>query len=172
MNRLLRLLRHRWVDAGDVRRTLGDAVLDRLAERIAASEARHGGELRLCIEAGLPLGYLWRKAPTEALAHERALAVFGKLRIWDTECNNGVLIYLLFAEHRIELIADRGLARHVAPQQWTALVRQMEAAFRRGDYEGGLGQAIDALSALLEQHFPLAAGERNPDELPNAAHVI
>lgn len=172
MSKLLRLLKHRWLDAGDVRRTVGDGVLDRLAERVATSEQRHSGELRICIEAGLPLSYLWRDDPIENVVHERALAVFGKLRVWDTECNNGVLIYLLLAEHRIEIIADRGLARHVAPDAWTALVQDMRSAFRQDDYEGGLGRAIDAVSALLDRHFPLAAGERNPDELPNAPHLL
>ncbi|WP_119154991.1 TPM domain-containing protein [Caldimonas tepidiphila] len=170
--KLLRLLRHCWTDAEDARRTIGDTVLERLGRRVAAGEASHSGELRICIEAGLPLSYLWRDEPIEVVAHERALALFGKLRVWDTENNNGVLIYLLLVEHRIEIIADRGLARHVPPAQWQALVQEMGAAFRRGDYEGGLGRAIDTVSALLDRHFPLAPGERNPDELPNAPHLI
>ena len=76
---------------------------------MAASERRHSGEIRVCVEAGLPLSYLWRGAT----ARERAVTMFGKLRVWDTEHNNGVLIYLLLAEHRIEIVADRGLNRHV-----------------------------------------------------------
>ena len=39
--------------------------------------------------------------------------MFGKLRVWDTEHNNGVLIYLLLAEHAIEIVADRGLSSRV-----------------------------------------------------------
>ena len=88
MNRLLRILRHRWLDETDARRALDEAALARLAERVRRSESRHSGEIRLCVEAGLPLSYLWRGAPPR----ERALAMFGKLRVWDTEHNNGVLI--------------------------------------------------------------------------------
>ena len=118
------------------------------------SERRHSGEIRLCVEAGLPLSYLWR----EASARERALAMFGKLRVWDTEHNNGVLIYLLLAEHAIEIVADRGLNRHVPAEQWRRLSDGMSAAFKAGRFEDGLGQAIDAVDGLLGQHFPLAEG--------------
>jgi uncharacterized membrane protein len=164
MNRLLRLLKHRWYDETDATRALDDAALERLAERVTASERHHSGEIRLCIEPGLPLSYLWRDAD----AHERAIALFGKLRVWDTENNNGVLVYLLLAEHRIEIVADRGLSRHVSREQWQPLVSGMSAAFRQGRFEAGLEQAIDAVDDLLRRHFPLPPGEINPNELPDA----
>ena len=167
MNRLLRILRHRWIDETDARRALDDAALARLAERVRASESRHSGEIRLCVEAGLPLSYLWRSAPPR----ERALSMFGKLRVWDTEHNNGVLIYLLLAEHAIEIVADRGLSRHVPPAQWHELTRDMSAAFKAGRFEDGLGAAIDAVEGLLLQHFALAEGEANPNELPDPPFV-
>ncbi|HZY15712.1 MAG TPA: TPM domain-containing protein, partial [Ramlibacter sp.] len=116
------------------------------------------------VEAGLPLSYLWR----DGSPRERAIAMFGKLRVWDTEQNNGVLIYLLLADHAIEIVADRGLSRHVGPQQWQALVQQMREAFRAGRYEEGLTRAIDEVTALLVQHFPLAGDAPNPNELPDA----
>lgn len=167
MNRFARILKHRWLDETDAERTLGRDALQRLEARVAASERQHGGEIRLCVEAGLPLSYLWRKAAPR----ERALAMFGKLRVWDTEANNGVLIYLLLAEHAIEIVADRGLVRHVPQGQWDALVGAMAQAFRARRFEQGLAQAIDAVHALLVQHFPLAEGQANPNELPDAAHL-
>ncbi len=167
MNRLQRILKHRWLDEGDAKRLLDDAALQRLQQRVQTSEARHSGEIRLCIEAGLPLSYLWR----EATARERALSMFGKLRVWDTEHNNGVLIYLLLAEHAIEIVADRGLNQQVPPEQWCQLSAGMAAAFRAGRFEDGLGEAIDAVDALLWRHFPLAAGARNPNELPDRPFV-
>ena len=103
--RLQRMFRHRWLDESDTRRAIPPALAQRLAERVAASERRHSGEIRLYVEAGLPLSYLWR----DATPRERAVAMFGKLRVWDTEHNNGVLVYLLLAEHAIEIVADRGL---------------------------------------------------------------
>lgn len=163
MNRWLRILKHRWLDESDTRRALGDAERERLRERIARSETTHSGEIRLYVEAGLPLSYLWRGAT----ARERALTMFGKLGVWDTEANNGVLIYLLLAEHRIEIVADRGLSRMVDATLWRSLADRMAEAFRTGRFEEGLAQAIDAVSSALQQHFPLGAGERNPNELPD-----
>jgi uncharacterized membrane protein len=167
MGRLTRLLRHRWLDETDSRRALDDAALARLRERVAQSEGRHSGEIRLCVEAGLPLSYLWR----DATARERAVTMFGKLRVWDTEHNNGVLIYLLLADHMIEIVADRGVARAVPQAHWQAVVEGMRQAFRQGRFEEGLAQAIDAVDAVLAQHFPLAPGQANPNELPDGADL-
>jgi len=164
MTQLMRILRHRWLDERDVERTLGSDALKRLEARIHASEQAHGGEIRLCVEAGLPLSYLWKNLT----ARDRALMMFGKLRVWDTEADNGVLIYLLMAEHAIEIVADRGLAAHVSAEQWQAIVAHMREAFRAGRYEEGLNAAIDSVDAMLLQHFPLAAGAANQNELPNA----
>jgi uncharacterized membrane protein len=165
--RLARIWRHRWTDEADVRRALPADLLDRLTRRVAASERRHTGEIRICVEAGLPLSYLWRDAP----ARERAIMLFGKLRVWDTEHNNGVLIYLLLAEHAIEIVADRGLARRVDAARWQQIAATMSAAFRDGQFEAGLNQAIDAVDALLLQHYALAPGEVNPNELPDAPYL-
>jgi uncharacterized membrane protein len=165
--RWLRTLRHRWLDDGDAARALPSAALQRLEARVAASERAHSGEIRICVEAGLPLSYLWRRAS----ARQRAVSMFGKLRVWDTEHNNGVLIYLLLAERAIEIVADRGLARRVPQAQWDTLVAGMREAFRAGRFEEGLAQAVDAVDALLKQHFPLAEGQANPDELPNRADL-
>lgn len=161
---LMRLLRHRLWDEADARRALPADALARLQQRVTQSEARHSGEIRVCVEAGLPLGYLWRGAD----ARERALAMFGKLRVWDTELNNGVLIYLLLAERRIEIIADRAVARRVDAARWRELVDAMGQAFRAGRFEEGLADAIDAVDALLVAHFPHAGDAANPNELPDA----
>ncbi|MDO8386152.1 MAG: TPM domain-containing protein [Polaromonas sp.] len=162
---LLRALKHLWLDADDTRRAIPPEMLERLQRRVAASEQRHSGEIRICVEAGLPLSYLWRGAP----ARERAVTMFGKLRVWDTEDNNGVLIYLLLADHAIEIVADRGLARHVDAGQWQAMVAHMAEAFREHRYEDGLTQALEETSALLMTHFAVAdAGKANPNELPDS----
>ena len=167
MNKLLRLLKHRTLDERDALRALGRDGLKRLEARVASSERHHSGEIRVCVEAGLPLSYLWRNAS----ARERAVAMFGKLRVWDTEHNNGVLIYLLLAEHRIEIVADRGLNRFVDATQWLAIMATMRGAFRSGQFEAGLNDAIAAVDALLAQHFALAPGAVNVNELPDAAHI-
>jgi uncharacterized membrane protein len=161
--KLSRLLRHRWLDETDSARALSEAALQRLEQRIAASEHGHDGEIRLCVEAGLPLSYLWR----DASARERAESLFGKLRVWDTERNNGVLIYLLLAEQAIEIVADRGLARHVPQAHWDAVLSGMVAAFRAGRYEEGLAAAVDAVDAELRRHFPRGPDVRDDNELPD-----
>ena len=168
MNKLLRIFKHRWLDERDARRAIGAQALQRVQARVAASELHHSGEIRVCIEAGLPLSYLMRNAS----ARERAVAMFGKLGVWDTEHNNGVLIYLLLAERRIELVADRGLNRQVDAAQWQQITDAMGAAFKQGQFEAGLNQAVDAVDALLRQHFAIDASARNPNELPDAPIVI
>ena len=164
---LPRLLKHRLFDEGDARRALGRDALARIEARVAASEARHSGQIRACVEAGLPLSYLLRHAS----ARDRAVAMFAKLRVWDTEHNNGVLIYLLLAERAIEIVADRGIAARVDVAAWTAITAQMQGAFRGGDFAAGLDRAIDAVDTLLVRHFPRAAGADAadyPNELPDA----
>jgi TPM domain len=158
-----RILRHLWKDESDARRAVPADVLERLAQRVTASERRHTGEVRICIEAGLPWSYLRRNASPR----ERAVTLFGKMRVWDTEHNNGVLIYLLLAEHAIELVADRGLNRHVQPAEWQAMVARLGSAFREGRFEDGLTQALEEVSAVLVTHFPSAEGARQANEQPN-----
>jgi uncharacterized membrane protein len=162
-SRLQRLLRHRWLDESDSRKAIPPALMQRLMQRVAASEKRHSGEIRICVEASLPSNYVLR----DAAPRERAVAMFGKLRMWDTEHNNGVLIYLLLAERAIEVVADRGLNSRVPPAEWTAMVQRMGSAFRERRFEDGLTQALEEVSALLVQHFPLAAGDSNRNALPD-----
>ena len=165
---LKRLWRHRWTDETDVRRALPPELLDRLARRVAASEQRHSGQIRVCVEAGLPSSYVWGGAN----ARHRAVTLFGKLRVWDTEHNNGVLIYLLLAEHAIEIVADRGIDTHVDGADWAAMAKRMGTAFREGRFEDGLTLALEEVSALLVAHFPIEAGADDRNELPDAVVVL
>lgn len=168
--------KHLWLDADDTARLIKPAVMDKLTEQVAASERLHSGEIRICIEASLPLSYLWRVGKSRSLAdvtRERAVMMFGKLGVWDTTCNNGVLVYVLLAEHAIEIVADRGIAAHVEQSQWAALVADMSADFRRGQAEAGLQRAIDDITARLTQFFGVsdrdgAAPLVNPNELPDS----
>ena len=161
--KIKRILQHRLIDEADTRKAIPPALVERLAQRVAASERRHTGEIRICVEASLPTSYLLR----EATPRQRAITMFGKLRVWDTEQNNGVLVYLLLAERAIEIVADRGLARRVDPGEWQRIVQRMGASFREGRYEDGLTQALEEVSALLVQHFPAAPGEVRANELPD-----
>lgn len=162
-NKFKRILKHRWLDESDARRAVPPDMLQRIARRVTASEQRHTGEVRICVEAGLPWRYLWGNAS----ARQRAVTLFGKLRVWDTEHNNGVLIYLLLADRAIELVADRGLNRVVSSGQWQAMLKNLSAALREARYEDGLTQALEEVSAVLVQHFALSEGDTRRNELPN-----
>jgi uncharacterized membrane protein len=159
-----RLLKHRLHDEGDAQRLLGVDALKRIEERVAASEKRHSGEIRVVVEAGLPLSYLRRRATPR----DRAIKLFGKLGVWDTERNNGVLIYLLLAERAIEIVADRGLNRVVSAAEWAEIAASMQSAFQAGDFEAGVLRAVDAVDALLVRHFAARPGDVDVNELPDA----
>lgn len=171
MNKLLTILKHRWLDSGDTRRMIPDDMAQRLAQRVAASEVRHSGEIRLCVEAALPLSYLWRLCRDHgmrSLSRERAISWFGRLGVWDTEHNNGVLIYLLLAEHTIEFVADRALDSRVDHRQWQGMVDRLAEHLRQDRFEDGLTQALEEVSALLVEHFPIEPGAVSPNELSDA----
>lgn len=171
MNRLMRCLRHALGDVRDTEHALPASAAQRLAERIAASEQRHSGEIRICVEAALPPAMAWRIGGNgqdlHTITRERAMQWFGQLRIWDTEHNNGVLIYLQLAERAIEIVADRGLARHLSPADWSAIADRLGHSLRARAFEEGLTQALEEVSAVLVQHHPVDREGLNPDELPN-----
>ena len=170
LNKIKTLLKHLWLDASDAQHALPPAMLERLTARVAASESRHTGQIRIDVEAALPVSYLWRigkTLPVKALIRQRAVMLFSKLRVWDTQHNNGVLIYLQLAERAIEIVADRGLSAHVTDADWQAMVVRMQQNFQQGLFEDGLTQAIAEVSALLVAHFPSTAGQVNDNELPD-----
>lgn len=160
-----RVLRHLWYVALDKKPS--PELLQHLAQAVTVSEQRHSGQVRICIEASLPLSYLLR----QAAPRERAITLFGKLRVWDTEHNSGVLIYLLLADRAVEIVADSGISRHVSADQWQALVSQLAQALRSGQTQAGLLLALQEVSTLLEQHFPLKPGQTQANELPDAPWV-
>ena len=170
MRRITTIFRHLWMDASDAQKALPADMLQRLATRVAASEGRHTGQIRIYVEAALPLSYLWRLGRTgtmKELTRQRAVMQFAKLLLWDTEHNNGVLIYLQLAEHAIEIVADRGVDRQVSAQDWQAMTQRMSAAFRAGEFEDGLTQAIGEVSSVLVKHFPVAPGSKPFNEQPD-----
>ena len=133
---------------------------------MAASERRHSGEIRVCVEAGLPLSYLWR----DATARERAVTMFGKLRVWDTEHNNGVLIYLLLAEHAIEIVADRGLNRHVCRSSGRRCSPACRARSRPAASRKGWRRRSTPSTRCWRSTFR-SRRQVNPNELPDAPRV-
>jgi len=164
--RMSRLWRHFVTDRGTVRRMFPTSALDRIECAIAQGEKGHTGQVRFAVEAALPLQRVWKHLPPR----ERALEVFGLLRIWDTEANDGVLLYVLLADRDVEIVADRGIHRHVGDAAWKAISHRMERTFREGGRMEAILRGIEDISALLEQHSPHRAGARN--ELPDRPVVL
>ncbi len=165
---LLRALRHWTTTPRAVRRAFPEPVLAAIREAIAESEQSHSGEIRFAVEAALPWSYLRRDAP----ARERAEMIFSKLRVWDTEQNNGVLVYVELADQQIQIVADRSLRGLVPGGEWAAIATAMRDCFRRGEFQAGTVEGIRAVGATLARHFPLEEGARNPDELPDEPVVL
>jgi len=161
-----RLLRHLATGRHLVRRHFPASTLAAIEVAIAEGERRHEPEIRFAVEASLDWRALWRDVTPRA----RAIALFGELRVWDTEHNTGVLIYLLLADRAVEIVADRGVAARVAPDEWEAICREIEAELRLGGYEAGALRGIRAVSDRLARHFPASGPPRG--EQPDRPLVL
>ena len=162
----MRLLRH--VFARSAQHLFPEDSLQRIADAIATGEARHRGEILFAVESELPVGAVLRGVQARASAE----AAFARLRAWDTEANNGVLVYLLLADHRIEIVADRGLNGRVSPEQWRGVCLLMEERMQAGEPEQAVVRGIEAVSDLLAKHFPQIDGKPDQDELPNRPLIL
>ena len=137
-----RIARHLLMTDGQVTRTFGRSTLNKIESAIKASEAEHVGEIRFAVEGGLDGTPLFKGQS----ARERAIELFSQLRVWDTQQNTGVLIYLLLADRAVEIVADRGIHAKVEAQAWSKVCRQMEAAFRQSNFEGGVVSGVQAVT--------------------------
>lgn len=156
-----RMLRHLFAARWRTRQHFTPAVLSEIESAIAAVESRHSGEIRFVVETALDAEELWRQVPPRT----RALEVFSHLGVWDTAANNGVLIYVLFADRDVEILADRGLAARVPQEEWEQICREIEAHYREGRFAQGSVAGVRSVGRLLERHFPGQGADA--DELPN-----
>ncbi|CAN5184557.1 TPM domain-containing protein [soil metagenome] len=162
---IARIGKHLLGNRSRVRSAFPAKALAAIEQAIKASEASHGGQIRFVVEGALDGAPLFRNQS----ARERALDVFSNLRIWDTEHNNGVLIYLLLADRDVEIVADRGVHARVGNDGWETICRAMEANFRAGNFERGVIAGINAVTQHLVRHFPKHG---NSNELPDAPVVM
>jgi len=164
--KLKRIGKHLLESHWRVRRAFSRRALERIEAAIKAGEATHSGQVRFVAEGALDGAALFRDQP----ARERALDIFSHLRIWDTAHNNGVLIYLLLADRRVEIVADRGIDAHVGSERWAKICGDMETDFRCGNFEPGVIKGIQEVSRELAKYFPARGQHRN--ELPDKPVVI
>jgi uncharacterized membrane protein len=162
-----RILRHLFTDHLAVKRAFSRAAMRAIEKVIGEEERRHAAQLRFAVEASLPLGELLRGVHARA----RAIECFSRLRVWDTEHNSGVLIYLLLADRQVEIVADRGIHGKVGTTAWEAICGEMQQEFARGQFERGVVIGVRAISDLLAAHYPAGAGEK-PNELPDKPVVL
>ena len=163
---LSRISRHLLANRARVHRAFSRQAMTAIEQAITASEATHAGQIRFVVEGALDGTPLFRNQS----ARDRAIDVFAQQRIWDTEQNNGVLIYLLLADRDVEIVVDRGIDRHVGPAGWEAICHMMEAHFRAGRFEQGVIAGIEAVTAHLARHFP--GDDKDVNELPDAPVVL
>lgn len=158
---LKRFFRHVSMSELKARKCFPQKTLDTIETAVREGERTHRGEIRVVIEQEYTTWQLW----SDLKPRDRAIELFSLLRVWDTEDNTGVLIYILLADRHVEIVADRGIAKRVAQAEWDAMCRIMQEDFRKGDYAHGTVEAVRAASKLLATHFP--GGERNPNEIPD-----
>jgi uncharacterized membrane protein len=156
------LLEHHW----RARLVFTPKVLANIEAATRAGEATHSGQLRFVVEGALDGAPLFRNQP----ARDRALDIFSQLRIWDTEHNNGVLVYLLLADHIVEIVADRGIDSKVGDANWEQICHDMETAFKAGQFEAGVIGGIAAVSRELAKYYPPGTAHQN--ELPDRPVVM
>jgi len=166
MVNIKRWFRHAFMPPWRWRVLLPKAALIDIENAVKHSEHQHSGELRFAVENTLALGKVWRGMS----ARQRAIEVFSDLRVWDTEENSGVLIYLLLADREVHIVADRGIIRRVVQAEWDAIAEAMQKEFRRGDFLRGSLHGVERITMLLEAHFPV--GENNPNELSNKPVIV
>jgi uncharacterized membrane protein len=164
---LARWARHLWIGSLQVRGAFPVDAIRRIEQAIADGERRHRAELRFAIESSLDAGRLWRSQTPKA----RAIEVFSDFRVWDTEEDNGVLVYLLWADRAVEIVADRGAVRRIDPAVWADACARLASACRDGRQLDGAVETIDALSDALALAFP-ADGRVNPNELPDSPLIL
>ena len=165
-----RLIRHAAATHWRTRMMFPGATLDAIEQAIARCEQTHAGEIRFAIETALtPLHVLNNAAP-----RARALEVFSHLRVWDTEHNNGVLIYVQLADRAVEIVADRGLEGRVSAAEWEAVCRLMEEHFRARRFEAGSIAGVEAIGNLLNRHFPPNSkrAAQSHNELPDRPTLL
>lgn len=146
-----------------VEKYIPTSALQRLSQHIALSEREHLGQIRFVVESR----YSTTALLNQIQPRQRAWQWFNDLRIWDTEHNSGVLIYISFADHAVEIIADRGINSLIDHNIWQAVCQQISQDFLANHYVDGLTRGLQSIDEILRRELPRDADSKMIDELPN-----
>jgi len=166
IERCKRAWRHRTSTAAKGRLAFPADTLAQLGAAITAGEQRHRGELRLIVENSMPSEAIW----ADLNNRQRALALFAEYGVWDTEDNCGVLVYVNLAEHKVDIVVDRGIGRTISPEVWQEVCGTMTRGFARGEFGASTLAAVERINSLLAQQFPATGARTN--ELPDQPMVL
>lgn len=161
MNKFSRALRHLLSTRYSGRKAFPCATLTAIQQAITAGESVHRAEIRLIVEPSLELSAVLAGIGSRDRAHE----LFAQYGIWDTEENCGILIYIDLADHQVEIVADRGIARLIPAHHWQAVCKTMTTGFARGEYHDSVIAGIRQLNTVLHDYFP--EGEAQSNQLSN-----
>ncbi len=165
MNKFSRALRHLSTTRYSGKKAFPCATLTAIQQTIAEGESLHRAEIRLIVEPSLELSAILAGVSSRQRAHE----LFSQYQIWDTEENAGILIYIELADHQVEIIADRGIARLVPPADWCAVCKTMTDGFAQGNYHDSVLNGLQQMNTLLHKYFPEGESSQSPqaNQLPN-----
>ena len=134
-----------------------------IEEAVSAAEVGHAGEIRVVIEGHLPLNRALYQDTTG-----RARDLFSSLRVWDTELNSGVLLYINLCEHRVEIVADRGINAKIESSRWQAICQAVTTKLGAAEYQHGVVSGVEMIGTTLYEYYKVLESEAG-NELNNAA---
>lgn len=139
----------------------------KIADAVTEAEHGHRGEIKIIIEASMPSHIAF-----ELDTRQRAEQLFAEYRVWDTEYNSGILLYLNLCEHRLEIVADRGINNAVAKDDWSSICDTILLFFKQGQFLDGLCDGIRIIGSLIDQFYKTDNFDPIGNELPNEPKLI
>jgi uncharacterized membrane protein len=125
-----------------------------IVHAIGIAEKNTSGEIRIHIEK-----------ETSIAAIDRAMEVFRKLNMENTQERNGVIIYVAIKSNQFAIYGDKGINEKVADDFWNCTKDIMANHFKAGNFKQGLIDGIMNAGEQLKKHFPYQDDDR--DELSN-----
>lgn len=98
---------------------------------------------------------------------EAAIVSFFQEGLYRTRGETGVLIFISIFEHRVWVLADRGINEKVEKGKWNEIVQAVVAGIRKKRQAEAIREAVKQTGDLLKLHFP-----RKPDDKDELRNLI